>query len=134
MSDRQVKCGSCQQMVSWCGVDGYGRCRECATKETNAHRAQSGLTSDFGPAADAAIDAAIAQFPTMFKLRGHEGTFRIGRRESYVSQGRIMLYTQRLRTTQVQNGPSRGQYQDEWCDFAKGTVEELKAQVVGGVR
>ena len=60
MNDKQVKCADCKQMVSWCGVNGYGQCSECAKKVEDAQRTQSGLTCDFGPAAEAALDAACA--------------------------------------------------------------------------
>lgn len=74
------------------------------------------MIPDFGPEANAAIDAACAQFPETFKLAAFEGTFRVSRKASYVSQGRVMVYTQKLRGS-------------EWCDFAKGTVAELKEQI-----
>ena len=81
-----------------------------------------------------AIKEVIATFPATFGLRAFPGDrFRIGERQSYfggAGNNTMMLYTQRLKTTQVKNGPSKGQYQDEWVDFAKGTPEELRRQVV----
>jgi hypothetical protein len=68
------------------------------------------------------IDAAIARFPATFGLRGFPGeTFRLSPDASYMAgpcmaPTHVMLYTQRLH-----NG--------EWLDFAKGTEEELRAQV-----
>lgn len=75
------------------------------------------LKSDFGPEADAALDEACAQFPDTFGLRNYEGTFRVNRRNSYVSRGRLMIYTDMLRD-------------GKWCDFCKGTVDELNGQIV----
>ena len=73
---------------------------------------------DFGPAADAAVKAACAEFPETFKLRAYPGdTFRLSESASFVSQGRVLLYTQRL-----VNG--------EWLDFAKGTADELRTHIV----
>jgi len=80
---------------------------------------------------DSPIDRAIAKFPAQFGLRGHEGTFRISRDASYMTDARRwdretkayvnitpvpMLYTQRL-------------WDDgTWHDFAKGTLEELQRE------
>ena len=69
---------------------------------------------------DPAITEAIQKFPPEFGLRGFPGdTFRISRRHSYVSDlDRIpMLYVE-----------LKGDH-DEWFSFAKGSVEELLAQV-----
>ncbi len=129
MNDMKERCVVCQEMKSRWGMNGYGQCSECAKKVEDAQRAQSGLKSDWGAEADAALDAACASFPATFRLRAHEGIFRVNRRNSYVSRGRIYVYTDKLRSTQVQSGPSKGQYQDEWVDFAKGTVEELQTQI-----
>lgn len=66
-----------------------------------------------------AVKAAIATFQATFGLRAFPGeTFRIGASQSYYSDTYgIMLYTQR------QDG-------DRWLDFAKGTPEELRRQIV----
>lgn len=108
--------GPCNDMKPYGEMNGYQWCRECASAQEAANRAKSGLKSDFGPEAQAAIDAAIAQFPATFHLRGHEGTFRFNRRTSYVSRGAIYLYTE------VQRG-------DTWSDFVKGTVEEFRREI-----
>jgi hypothetical protein len=72
------------------------------------------------------IEAAIATFPATFGLRNHEGTFRISPESSYIapgpfapeSQQRPVLYTQRLGTDGT------------WSDFAKGSPEELRREIV----
>lgn len=113
----QVRChGPCGQMKPWSEMNGYQWCRECADAQEAQNRAKSGLKYDFGPEAQAAIDAAIALFPATFKLRAHEGTFRFNKRNSFVSRGVIYLYTE------VQRG-------ETWNDFVKGTVEEFKREV-----
>ncbi len=77
---------------------------------------------------DKALDDAIAQFPAEFGLRPFPGKlFRISRNASYISGGlfgggavpehEIRLYTQVLKDGQ-------------WLDFAKGSPDELRAQVV----
>lgn len=59
----------------------------------------------------------MAQFPARFGLRGFPGeVFRFSAQASYVSDGVIQLYTQRL-----VNG--------RWLDFAKGTPAEMREQV-----
>lgn len=63
------------------------------------------------------IQKAIQQFPATFKLRGHQGVFRISENASYLSGDKIQLYTQ------VQRGT-------DWLDFAKGTPDELQREVV----
>jgi len=99
---------------------------------------------DFGPLADAAVKAAVDRINITvgrsFGLRNHEGTFRVSERASYVSRGVVVLYTQRLRPqfneachmhfgsftcpcVAMKNEPV-------WDDFAKGTEEELLAQIV----
>jgi len=65
---------------------------------------------------------AIAQFPATFGLRAFPGeVFQISVRDSYESDfpkpGTIYLYTQR------KDG-------DRWLSFAKGTPQELRAEVV----
>lgn len=68
--------------------------------------------------AKAAVAEAVAGFPGTFGLRAYPGdTFRVCPRASYVSGDRVLLYTQRL---------VRG----EWLDFAKGTADELRRQLV----
>lgn len=124
--------GPCGQMKPWGEMNGYQWCRECADAQEAANRAKSGITSDFGPIAEKAVSDAIAQFPETFALRGRPGTYRIGRRESYVSRGVIYLYTQRLWTTEEYKShygrePRTGE--DLWVDSAKGTVEELRREI-----
>lgn len=116
MNASMKKCADCGDMKHWGSINGYGVCSSCTSKARDARAAKGGLISDFGPEADAAVVAACAQFPDTFKLHGHEGTFRSSVRSSYVSQGKVMVYTQRLQG-------------EEWLDFAKGTVEELKSQI-----
>jgi len=63
------------------------------------------------------IRAAIARFPATFGLRGFPGdVFRISPTSSYVSGGRVMLYTERKDN-------------DDWLDFSKGTESELRGEV-----
>ena len=63
------------------------------------------------------IRDAIARFPSTFGLRGFPGgVFRISPTSSYVSGGRVMLYTERKDN-------------DDWLDFSKGTESELRSQV-----
>ena len=77
------------------------------------------MIPDFGPEAEAAVIEAASQFPETFRLRAYGAeTFRIHAGISYVSAGRVVLYTQRLAAG------------DEWLDFAKGSPAELRAQVV----
>ena len=121
--------GPCNDMKPYGEMNGYQWCRACADAQEAQNRAKSGITSDFGPIAEKAVSDAIAQFPATFRLRAHEGTFRFSKRSSYVSRGVVYLYTEVLRSTQVQSGPSKGQYQDTWSDFVKGTVEEFKREV-----
>jgi hypothetical protein len=64
------------------------------------------------------IGDAIALFPSTFGLKAFSGTFRISQRSSYVNDSNVvMLYTQIEKDGQ-------------WLDFAKGTIEELRAAVV----
>ena len=66
---------------------------------------------------DEKIRAAIARFPTTFGLRGFPGdVFRISPTASYVSGGRVLLYTQR------KDG-------NQWLDFSKGSESELRREV-----
>lgn len=109
--------GQCGEMKPYGEMNGYQVCNACASAQEAANRAKSGLKSDFGPEADAAVKAAIALFPATFQLRGHAGTFRFNQRNSFVSRGVIYLYTD------IQRGES-------WSDFVKGTVEEFQRQVV----
>lgn len=92
------------------------------------------MLPDFGPAADEAVRAACASFPVTFALAGHPGkTFRASERASYVSRGQVMVYTQRLVTAaeyESTYGRSHRSSEDLWLDFAKGTVDELRAAIV----
>lgn len=65
------------------------------------------------------IEAAKAEFPETFELRVFPGdTFRISSAHSYVNDsGVLMLYTEVLRS-------------GKWLSFAKGSVRELRAEVV----
>lgn len=59
-----------------------------------------------------------ADFPPTFGLRGFPGdTFRLGLEACFESNGVLMVYTQRL-------------IGESWADFAKGTVEELRREIV----
>ena len=80
---------------------------------------------DFGPEADAAVKATCALFPPVFLLRKYPGEFRVSESASYVSGGVVMVYVQRRFS-----GTHRGNADEGWRDFAKGTVEELKGQIV----
>ena len=67
---------------------------------------------------DTKIRDAIARFPATFSLRGFPGDlFRLSPTASYVSDGSVILYTQRKKG-------------DRWQDFAKGTEPELRGQIV----
>lgn len=67
---------------------------------------------------DEKIRAAIARFPPTFGLRGFPGdVFRLSPTSSYVSGGRVMLYTQR------KDG-------NQWLDFAKETEPDLRREVI----
>jgi hypothetical protein len=74
----------------------------------------------------AIFDAVRATFPVTFGLRGFPGEkFRISVKHSYFNQlfpakpseASLMLYTERLRG-------------DTWSVFTKGTVKELRRNVV----
>lgn len=111
----EAKCEVCGKMA---GLNGYQECRDCADKRTAAQRAESGIESDNGQQADAALDAACALFPATFGLRAFRGeTFRVSRSLSFVSQGQIQVYVQRLAAP------------GQWNDFTRGTVRELRAQI-----
>lgn len=72
---------------------------------------------------DSKILAVIATFPAKFGLRAYPGqVFRISEQNSYVNDyGVVYLYTQ------VQ-GDFSGTV--SWTDFAKGTPDELQAEIV----
>jgi hypothetical protein len=76
----------------------------------------------------ALIRAAIATFPETFGLRAYPGdVFRLSERSSYVANDAATvptLYTQCWRSR------AAGWHCDEWCDFAKGTPDELRRQLV----
>lgn len=130
MNERMQKCtGGCQKDVPWLSCDGRGWCHDCAGRKEAAWRAASGIKSDFGPEAEAAIDAAIATFPETFGLRAFPGdTFKIERRDSFVSQGRILLYTHKLMSENSLLSKEAGKR--VWSAFSKGSVEELRREVV----
>lgn len=62
---------------------------------------------------------AVATFPATFGMRAFAGsTFRVSATTSYVNDiGVVMLYTE------IQSG-------DRWLSFAKGSVAELRAQII----
>lgn len=74
-----------------------------------------------GSRRDRRILEAAASTPETFGLRNHAGVFRVSVDSSYVSNAacveRVMLYTQR----RLDDGT--------WCDFAKGTTEELAREL-----
>lgn len=77
------------------------------------------MIPDFGPQADAAVAAAVASFPPSFGLRAYSGdTFRVSSSSSYVSGGRVVLYTERLGAD------------GQWRDFAKGSADQLREQMI----
>lgn len=64
------------------------------------------------------VEAAVTQFPATFGLKAFPGdVFRVSAQSSYMSSGNVMLYTE------IHKG-------DGWLSFAKGTVSELKGEVV----
>lgn len=130
MTERMQKCtGGCQQDVRWSECDGRGWCHACAGRKEAAWRAESGIQNDFGPEANEAIDKAIASFPETFGLRGFPGdTFKIDRRDSFVSQGRILLYTHKLMSDDSLLSKEAGKR--VWSAFSKGSIEELRREVV----
>jgi hypothetical protein len=69
------------------------------------------------------IAEAIALFPATFQLRAFPNeTFRISQRDSYVNDSdALMLYTERL----CEDG--------KWKSFAKGTVGELRTEIVSSL-
>ena len=81
-------------------------------------RASQGRRAHSAMSDDEKIRAAIAKFPSTFGMRGFPGdVFRISPTSSYVSGGRVLLYTQR------KDG-------NQWLDFAKGTESELRSEVI----
>lgn len=137
VEEKQDWCGYCGrtnvEVRQWNqGATSTLLCTKCVEKkEECAKLAQQIIdgtapptTPDFGDHVDAAVKLACAMFPETFRLRAYPGeTFRVSQRASYVSRGRVMLYTQRQWMTK-EGTP------DGWVDFAKGTISELKAQVV----
>jgi len=89
----------------------------------------------------AAVAAAVAEFPAEFGLRGYPGkTFRVSPTASYYSAGwdhgggdrqpaGVQVYTQ----VQADENSRYGNAGD-WLDFAKGTVEELRREVIDSPR
>jgi len=109
------KCGVCGKAKS---LNGYAECIDCAEERVAAQRLESGIDSDFGPKAAAALDAAVALFPATFGLRAFPNQiFRVSRSASFVSGGAVQVYVQRL-------------HFGEWNDFARGTVREWRSQLV----
>jgi hypothetical protein len=67
-----------------------------------------------------AVSSAVKQFPAEFGLRAYPGeVFRVSATNSYYSdhEHAVMVYTD------IKRG-------DRWMDFAKGTVAELRREVV----
>lgn len=87
------------------------------------------------------IKEAISKFPSTFRLRGHEGMFRISESASYVSwsvgaspEPKVMLYTQRyhdIPSFRKLYGREPRDEEELWVDFVKGSVSELRSQVKG---
>lgn len=143
VEEKQTWCGYCGrtnvEVRQWNqGATSSLLCTKCVEKkEAAAQLAQQiidgtapATTPDFGDHVDAAVALGCAMFPATFRLRGHDGTFRVSPRASYVSRGRLMLYTQRFSGSGALLDRQSGRSQDEWVDFAKGTIQELKGQVV----
>lgn len=66
------------------------------------------------------INVVIDKFPKTFGLVGFPGkVFRISRSSSYISDNRVVLYTQVLERSS-----------NTWLDFAKGSESELREQLV----
>lgn len=115
---RTERCSDCNQQKPAGQMNGYGECTACAEAKVARQRAASGLASDYGPAADAAIDQAIAKLPALFGLRNHAGsTFRVSRASSFVSGGVIWLYMEALRDGQ-------------WLSALRATPAEIAAVIV----
>lgn len=65
-----------------------------------------------------AVRKAVEAFPKTFKLRAFPGeTFRVNLQNSYISEGRLILYTDIL-----QDG--------KWVAFAKGSRNVLRNEIV----
>lgn len=63
------------------------------------------------------VESAANTFPKEFGLRAFPGVrFRVNVSNSFISDGKVMLYTDALRDGQ-------------WLAFAKGTPEELRREV-----
>ena len=97
--------------------------RSHATKKSSARRGKRSHAAKAPAAYHSSISdsdkirVAIERFPSTFGLRGFPGdVFRISPTSSYVSGGRVMLYTERK-----DNG--------RWLDFSKGTESELRSEV-----
>lgn len=143
VEEKQDWCGYCGrtnvEVRQWNqGATSTLLCTKCVEKkEECAKLAQQIIdgtapptTPDFGDHVDLAVKLACAMFPDTFRLRGHDGTFRVSHRASYVSRGRVMLYTQRFSGSKALLDRQRGISDAGWDDFAKGTISELKGQVV----
>jgi hypothetical protein len=66
------------------------------------------------------IDNAVALFPPAFGLRAYKDRlFRIERAACFYSTGQIVLYTSIYYAAQ-----------DRWLDFCKGTISDLKREIV----
>ena len=89
-----------------------------APQRAGGKRSSQGRHHHSGMSDDEKIRATIARFPSTFELRGFPGdVFRLSPTSSYVSGGRVLLYTQR------KDG-------NQWLDFAKGTESELRSEVI----
>lgn len=92
-----------------------------APEPTLAELVEAGAIDEPTPESErpATIAQLVARFPETFGLAcDRDSTFRISERSSYINDAGIpMLYTQRLNK------------KGAWEDFAKGTLEELGAQI-----
>lgn len=77
------------------------------------------MTTDFIPfeKRQQMVKDAVAEFPKEFGLRGHEGVFTISEASSFVSEGRVVLYTY-IR-----------QADGKWGAFAKSSASQLRMEI-----
>lgn len=116
--NNQRRCFLCKEEKDFYSFNGYGECEPCADKKTKKQQEASGIPNDFGKEAKDAVANAIARFPKEFGLRAWPGArFQLGTRESYVSRGIVLLYTQKK------------QQDGSFSDFCKGTEEELRREI-----
>ena len=63
------------------------------------------------------VKDAVSKFPATFQLRGHEGEFRMSPTSSYVSNGIVLLYTEKL-------------VEGQWLSYVKATQAEMLRYVI----